>query len=502
MAVDRRGVNAPDGRPDFRQPGAILLLSCYELGHQPLSVALPLATLRAAGYQPVAVDTAVQRLDDETIVRARAIAISVPMHTALRLGVALGQRIRAVAPAAHLCYYGLYAWLNRDYLLRHIADSVIGGEIELPLLGLVQALERGTSVDVPGVVTRERPLGPALIRFEYPVPARDSLPGLRHYAHLVAGERVVPAGYTETTRGCHHTCAHCPVVPVYRGRFFAIPRSVVLADIRQQVAHGARHITFGDPDFLNGPTHSLRICRALHEEFPDVTFDFTARIEHIVRHRDLMSEFRRLGCLFVVSAVELLSEPALQAIRKGHTRADVIEALRICDAAGIALRPSLLPFTPWTTLDDYLDLLQFIEDKELIEHVDAVHLSIRLLIPPGSALLEQPDVLPYLGPLDEANFTYTWRHPDQRMDALQRRVAAVVEQATREGWDPYETFAVVRAAAYEAAGRRAPSTPPKRRTKRPEPPRLTESWFCCAEPLEDPSGPVASQVRMVDQPLR
>ncbi len=465
-------------RRDLRSPGAILLLSCYELGHQPLNLALPLAYLRQAGYQPLAVDTAVQELSVETIRQAQLVAISVPMHTALRLGVALAQRIRAVNPDVHLCFYGLYAWLNRTYLLRDLADSVIGGETELPLLGLVQALERGGPVAVPGVVTRQQDTGPALVRVGFPVPARETLPSPRHYAHLQIDGRVVPAGYTETTRGCHHTCRHCPVVPVYRGRFFAIPRQVVLADIRQQVAQGVRHITFGDPDFLNGPTHSLRICRALHEEFPDVTFDFTARIEHLLLHRDLLPEFRRLGCVFIVTAIELLSERALQALRKGHSREDVVEALRLCDEVGIALRPSLLPFTPWTTLEDYLDLLAFIEEEELIEHVDPVHLSIRLLIPPGSALLEEPEIRPFLGALDEANFSYQWRHPDPRMDDLQRDVAGLVERATREHWDPYRTFAAVRDLAYQVGGKSPPPVPPRRRGKRPAPPRLTESWFC------------------------
>ncbi len=470
--------DTPVIRYDLRSPGAILLLSCYELGHQPLNLALPLAYLRQAGYQPLAVDTAVEELSVETIRQARLVAISVPMHTALRLGVALAQRVRAVNPDVHLCFYGLYAWLNRAYLLRDLADSVIGGETELPLLGLVQALERGGPVAVPGVVTRQQDAGPALVRVGFPVPAREMLPLPRHYAHLQIDGRVVPAGYTETTRGCHHTCRHCPVVPVYRGRFFAIPREIVLADIRQQVAQGVRHITFGDPDFLNGPTHSLRICRALHEEFPDVTFDFTARIEHLLLHRDLLPEFRQLGCVFIVTAVELLSERALQALRKGHSREDVVEALRRCDEVGIALRPSLLPFTPWTTLEDYLDLLAFIEDEELIEHVDPVHLSIRLLIPPGSALLEEPEIRPFLGALDEANFSYQWRHPDPRMDSLQRDVAALVERATRERWDPYRTFAAVRDLAYEASGKSPPPVPPRRRRKRPAPPRLTESWFC------------------------
>jgi len=41
------------------------------------------------------------------------------------------------------------------------------------------------------------------------------------------------------------------------------------------VAAGATHITFGDPDFLNGPGHALKVVRAAHAEFPRLTFDFT-----------------------------------------------------------------------------------------------------------------------------------------------------------------------------------------------------------------------------------
>jgi radical SAM superfamily enzyme YgiQ (UPF0313 family) len=471
------GGQLPQRPLDLEAPGAILLLSSYELGHQPLNLAFPLASLRRAGYRPVAVDAAVAPPDDATIAAARLVAISAPMHTALRLGVELAARIKRRNPDALLCFYGLYAWLNAEYLLHEWADFVIGGEYEAPLLSLIQALARGEPGPVPGVSDRVHRADPSLVRVDFPPPDRSTLPSPRHYAQLVIGGRAVWAGYTETTRGCHHTCLHCPVVPVYRGRFFALPRHVVLADIRRQVRQGVRHITFGDPDFLNGPTHSLRICRALHEEFPEVTFDFTTRIEHILRHRELFPEFRRLGCLFVVSAVESTSDLVLEKIDKGHRKADVVEALRVLDEAGIAMRPSLLPFTPWTTLQDYLELLDFIEEQGLIEHVDPVHLSIRLLVPPGSALLDQPETAEWIGPLDEAALTYTWCHSDPRVDHLQREVAALVERASTEGWDNYTTFAAVRALACAAAGIEPPTELP-RRGQRPTPPHLTEPWFC------------------------
>ncbi len=461
----------------MRHPGDILLVSTYELGHQPFNLASPLAFLARAGYAPVAVDTAVEPLQDEVIARARLVAISVPMHTALRLGVAVAERVRALNPAAHICLYGLYAILNAGYLLDGRADTVLGGEYEASLLELVGRLEReegGPDGDGRAV--------PHLARLPFATPDRSSLPPLRRYAAFDGGGGAVPAGYVEASRGCLHTCLHCPLTPVYRGRFFVVPREVVLADIRQQVEAGARHITFGDPDFLNGPGHVMRILRSMHGEWPDLTFDATIKIEHILEHRRLFPELRGLGCAFVVSAVESLSDTVLTGLNKGHTRADVVAALEILDAAGIPMRPSLLPFTPWTTLADYLDLLDFFESRDLLDHVDPVHFSIRLLVPPGSALLDRPDTARWLGPLDAASFTYEWRHPDPRLDELQRAVAAVVEEGERDGADPVETFGRIKALAYAHAGRDEPVETRHTRggvlTARRPVPKLTESWFC------------------------
>ncbi len=251
-----------------------------------------------------------------------------------------------------------------------------------------------------------------------------------------------------------------------------------MADIRQQVHLGAGHITFGDPDFLNGPTHSLRICRELHAEFPQLTFDMTTRIEHILEHRDLMPEFGKLGCVFAVSAVESVSETILERIDKGHSKQDIVEALKVLDQSGIAMRPSLLPFTPWTTLDDYLELLTFIQENDLIENVDPVHLSIRLLVPPGSALLERPETAEWLGELDEAGYTYRWSNPDPRLDELQREVSRAVETADRDGVETQETFERIKRLAWGMAGLQPPaiSSIPLGTWRRP--PRLTESWFC------------------------
>ena len=124
----------------MKAPGAILLVACYELGHQPLAVAWPAAFLERRGYAPAVLDVSVEPFDAEKAARARLVAVSVPMHTALRLGVAIAARVRAVNPACHIAFYGLYATLNADALLRGIADSVLAGESDEALVELARAL--------------------------------------------------------------------------------------------------------------------------------------------------------------------------------------------------------------------------------------------------------------------------------------------------------------------------------------------------------------------------
>jgi radical SAM superfamily enzyme YgiQ (UPF0313 family) len=486
---------------NLRSPGSILLISCYELGHQPLCTAMSLGFLQRAGFAPEALDIAVERFDTDKIARADFVGISVPMHTALRLGVRVAQRAREINPDAVICMYGLYAALNADYLLEHGADYCIGGEVETPLVALIEALEahngipltptplphggegrvRGNgngnaqTVDVEGVIRRGAPARPFLKRLPFALPMREALPTLDRYARMEhKGERRV-VGYVEASRGCLHLCTHCPIPPVYGGRFFIIPEEIVLEDIRRQVAGGATHITFGDPDFLNGPGHALSVVRATHAEFPDLTFDITTKVEHILKRGAILPELGQLGCLFLISAVESVSDNVLAILEKNHTKADIEEAIKRVRAAGIVPRPTWVAFTPWTSLGDYLDMLAFIEANGLIDHVDPVQYTIRLLIPPGSYLLNRPETKPHLGPLDQASFSYKWTHPDPRMDRLQKTVSTLVEKDTAKGEDPATTFyRVWSVASGREPGAVVPVLPPDRLRA----PRLSEPWFC------------------------
>ncbi|MBA2450923.1 MAG: radical SAM protein [Chloroflexi bacterium] len=459
----------------------VLLLSTYELGHQPLAVARPAAHLIAAGFDVRCQDLSVEPLDETLVREATLVGISVPMHTATRLGARVAERVRALNPGCHIAFYGLYASLHADVLIGASADSAIGGEFEEPLVRLACALSaNGASrtATLDGVRASGSDGGTFLGRQVFELPRRDLLPPLERYARVDTGagqQKLV--GYVEASRGCAHRCLHCPITPVYNGRLRVVGADVVLQDIGQLVQMGAEHITFGDPDFFNGIRHSLRIVEAMHEAFPRLTFDATIKVEHILEHRPHIPTLAAAGCLFIVSAVEAVHDHILANFQKGHTAADVDTALAIADAAGIPLRPTFVAFTPWTTLIDYLELVEFILQRDLVRHVDPVQLVIRLLVPRGSSLIGTPAMDPFLGPFNPTTFSHGWQHPDPRVDRLQERVAAVVERGARESADPESVFTRIHELASAAVGR---SVAPGVASGRPPRavPRLTEPWFC------------------------
>jgi len=449
----------------------VLLVASYELGHQPLGVAGPAGALRARGHDVRCLDLSMQPLDPVLVDWADRLALSVPMHTATQIAKRAISTIRARRPALPIACYGLYGANAAD-----VADRVIAGETDEVLVGWIEGRDSGTVVN----------LGRGPAQANGAKPARDLLPPLNEYARLSVGDEERVVGYVEASHGCAHRCRHCPVPVVYDGRIRVVAIDAILADAEQQISAGARHISFGDPDFFNGVHHSLRVVRALHERFPDVTFDCTVKVEHVLRDEAVWAELAASGCLFVVSAFECVDDATLERLDKGHTSADAARAVAVLRRHGIEVRPSWMPFTPWTTLSQVQALLDFVADHDLVHNVDPVQYTIRLLLPEGSLLLGHPDLAPHLGPYDHERGSYAWTSADPEMDALQRRVAALVEQRLDGADDDATVYQSIR----ELCGLDRAHVEPREPGQRP--PRLTEPWFCCAEPTADQLGPLGA----------
>jgi radical SAM superfamily enzyme YgiQ (UPF0313 family) len=441
-----------------------VLISTYELGRQPFGLASPAAWLRAEGCQVTCVDLAYGVLPRAVVSEADLVAFHLPMHTATRLAVKVIPKVTAINPSVHVCCYGLYAPVNETYLRALGVATVLGGEFEQGLRDLAVRIGRGD----------DGPQQEALVSLDrqtFLLPDRSGLPPVARYTKLLVNGEEKLAGSTEASRGCKHLCRHCPIVPVYNGAFRVVQREIVIEDVRQQVAAGAQHITFGDADFFNGPGHATAIVETLHVEHPSLTYDVTIKIEHLLRHQDLLPVLKRTGCLFVTSAVESIDDAVLAKLAKGHTRADFIETARLMREIGLNLAPTFVTFTPWTTWRGYRNLLQLLVDLDLVENVAPIQLAMRLLIPAGSRLMELSEIREMTGPFDPAALAYPWRHNDETLDRLCSEIQKLIQSEERRKATRTEIFGKIWELAHEAA-------PDFHLVSRATIPYLNEPWYC------------------------
>jgi hypothetical protein len=110
---------------------------------------------------------------------------------------------------------------------------------------------------------------------------------------------------------------------------------------------------------------------------------------------------------------------------------------------------------------------------------------VRLLIPPGSLLLESPALRPHLGPLIADAFHYHWTHPDPRMDKLHAAVSALFTAEAQGTDDAAATFRRIADLAdglweSDSDGPIGGDAPHGGRATlaTATAPRLTEPWFC------------------------
>jgi radical SAM superfamily enzyme YgiQ (UPF0313 family) len=450
----------------------VLLLSTYELGRQPFGLASPAAWLRSVGAQVTCQDLSRDKLDAKLVSEADLVAFYLPMHTATRIAAHVARQVRQLNRSATLCAYGLYAPANERYLRELGFTAILGGEFETGLVELVTTLQAQESR------ARRDVLNVSLARQRFLVPDRSGLPPLARYAEVIGADGVPRvAGYTEASRGCKHVCRHCPIVPVYQGKFRIVQRDVVLADIRNQVEAGAQHITFGDPDFFNGIKHATLVIEDLHRSFPTLTYDVTIKVEHLIRHADRLPLLRQTGCAFVTSAVESIDNRILALLDKGHTYEDFLRVVELFHEHELVLSPTFVAFNPWITLDGYAGLLQTLHAVDLVDNIAPIQYAIRLLIPAGSRLLELPDVQMLIGSFDSQSLAYPWAHADARTDALQLDLQAAIKRLTAQNSDRRTVFNEVAVRVNQVIGDdRIPMLPI--RVSRAAVPYLTEPWYC------------------------
>jgi hypothetical protein len=158
----------------------------------------------------------------------------------------------------------------------------------------------------------------------------------------------------------------------------------------------------------------------MHAEFPALTFDFTARADHLLDCREQVEEMVRLGARFVTSAFEFPSNEVLRLVDKELDVDHCLHAAGMCEEIGLGLNATFLTFNPWTRLEEVYGFADFLEKTRIDRYVDPLQLETRLLLPKGSPLIGSPALAGI--ELVEHDFHYEWKHPDPRVDEAYAKV--------------------------------------------------------------------------------
>ncbi|KVW75498.1 arsinothricin biosynthesis radical SAM protein ArsL [Burkholderia cepacia] len=404
-----------------------LVVSTFEGGYQPNTALSAATALRNAGFDSTRLlDTYVDGIPDGAFDDADVIAISMPLFDSLQAGLQLTDQVRKANPTAIIVYFGQYATLNAERLVGRYGDYAVVGEWEHPLVNLARytsgsgaALEKAGLVD-PDVVASGKVPHPYLARNAVSVPDRSLAPSLIKYPQpqveklLGSGTHLI--GGVEATRGCHHKCTYCSVYAAYDGKVIMVADDIVVEDVRNLVKQGMQHLTFTDAEFFNAKNHGVRIMRRLHEEFPDLTYDFTTRVDHILEHEDAIREMAGLGLRFITSALEFPTQKVLDIVAKEISVDDIEAAIRNLKAIGVKLNPTFIMYNPWVSKDDILSFKEFIERNDLEDVVDPIQYETRLHLYKGSPLLNRASTAGLK--LTEREFHFDWSHPDPAVDEM------------------------------------------------------------------------------------
>lgn len=430
----------------------ILLTSFYDLGKQPKIIAEIVDRYNSSEIDFDFFDFSVedQNIDLENY---DVLGIYAPMHTATILSI---EYIKDKKLPNKMFTFGLYGSVLEDFnsSIRYIKD------IESDELALFLEINDDHQFSLKNNI-----------------PNRQIFPDISNYAHLVDGSNNLIAGSVETTYGCKHSCTHCPVPISFNGSFKTYSLEKIVSDVENQVKQGAKHISFNDPDFFNGPIHALKILESLNEKFPSITYDSTIKVEHIIKYKKYFKELSSLNMVFVISAFETTNDLVLSILEKNHTSNDLNNSIEISQDFGIDIRPTWMPFSPWTELNDLSNIVKLIEKYELRETVDPIQLTIKLLIPKHSLIIKKPEINKYLGNYEKNSLSFKWEYENNDVEKLQSSLFDfILNNSELDEHKQYLGMVNIIEKCTDTKLLTNSSYDFK------NVPKLSETWFCCAEP--------------------
>jgi anaerobic magnesium-protoporphyrin IX monomethyl ester cyclase len=338
------------------------------IGH---GLALLSACAKEAGHEVNLIDRRALRDWDhyrqELIDRAPEVAgfgmLSVDYKPAMK-GIEL---LKEISPETIVVAGGPHPTLAPDEVLSSpLVDHVVLGEGEITFVEMLRKFERGEKVE--RVIQGERP-------------DLDQLPYADRDIYLHEWRR---AGYeydspeaplsAETPppfvtiiagRGCRYNCSFCkPGEDILFGK--GVRRRSVshvigeLKDLRDKYHFST--LMIHDDCLTEDRPWVTEFCDRYEEEGFQQPFWCQARVDHVVKHEDMIRRMAQVGLAGLFLGFESGSDRVLRFIRKGTTRAKNLEAARICRKYGIRIWANYMLGLPTETEDEIKETISMLKE--------------------------------------------------------------------------------------------------------------------------------------------
>ncbi len=213
-------------------------------------------------------------------------------------------------------------FLDEEVLRSGWVDWVIRGEGEIPMLKLLEALEKKDRlVEVPnlsflqdGKLIRTPKMAPPENLDELPLPARELLPLPKYWMTQVEGE---PAVNVLTSRGCPFGCSFC-ASSQFSGRKWRSrsPENIFKEIEKIYFDLGYRGIAFIDDNFTLSPERVERLCSKIEQHRLKLKWWCFSRADTIVHDESLVKKMARAGLRMVYLGVESVEKSILDDYKK------------------------------------------------------------------------------------------------------------------------------------------------------------------------------------------
>jgi len=258
---------------------------------------------------------------------------------------------------------GHHASSDPGFFRHPFVDYIVVGLGTLSFRQLVDALEAGRPVSIPGVMCSQPESGTAFAprRFtredlaDHCSPRYDLV--ARHRDQYVMSGAGGKVGFVATAFGCTHDCSFCSISSLTGSKYLARSDDAVLRDVEHLA--DVPIIRLVDANTFGHIDNARRLAQRIIDAGPTKRLVADVRADTVVKHPDVFELWQKAGLAIVVIGFEEINDDRLKTFQKRSTHQVSLEAIRILKDLGIRIVGDFIVSPDYAT-EDFDRLSEFV----------------------------------------------------------------------------------------------------------------------------------------------